>query len=146
MARSDLLGVLEGGANHASAGVVDQNVDMTERLDRRGRQVVGRAGLVQFADEAAGDLRMLIYALQVFLAAGRCENRGAVGDQPHGDSQANTGGGAGHDRRPAAQCADHRMIATSATERRSVISNSARFKATRKPPSPQRSRYRYRPT
>jgi len=30
---------------------------MTERLDRRGRQVVSHAGLVQLTDEAAGDGR-----------------------------------------------------------------------------------------
>src|SRR6202022_3997133 len=63
-----LLGVFEGGANQPAAGVVDQNVDMTESLDRHTYQVVGHARLVEFADEAAGDRRMRVHALQVFLA------------------------------------------------------------------------------
>ena len=113
---------------------------MAELLDRRRHQIVGHSGLVEFADEATGDRRMPVHPFQVFLAAGRRKNRGAIGDQPRRDAQPDTRGGAGHDGSPPAQCASHRMIATSATERRSVMSNSALLNAIRKPPSLRRSR------
>ncbi|GFG82849.1 hypothetical protein MPRG_61250 (plasmid) [Mycobacterium paragordonae] len=72
--------MLERRQDHAAAGVVDQNIDMAERLDSRGHQVVGRTWLVEFSDEAAGDGRVLIHAFQVLLGAGRRENRGAILD------------------------------------------------------------------
>jgi hypothetical protein len=39
--------------DHPAACVVYRDVDMTARLERRRDQVVGHAGLAEFADEAA---------------------------------------------------------------------------------------------
>ena len=130
-----LFGVFEGWPDHPATGVVDQNIDVAERTDRRRDEVVGRAGLVEFADEPAGDRRLLVDVVQVFFAAGRRENRCAIGDEACSDTQADTRCRAGDDRRAAAECVTHRMIATSATSRRSVMSSSARLAAMRKLPS-----------
>ena len=135
-----LFGVFQGWPDHPATGVVDQNIDVAERTDRRGDQVVGHAGLVEFADEPAGYRRLLVDVVQVFFAAGRRENRCAIGDKARSDAQADTRRRASDDRRPAAQCVAHRMIATSATSRRSVMSSSARLAAMRKLPSVRRNR------
>ena len=135
-----LLGVLEGGQDYPAAGVADQNVDIAERLDRCAHQVVCRAGSVEVAGESARDTRMLVYALQIVLAASRSENRCAIGNQTRRDTQADTGSGSGDNCCPASQWAAHRMIATSPTDRRSVMSNSALLEAIRKPPTLRRNR------
>ena len=112
------------------------------RRSRSFDQVVGHAGLLELADEAARDVNLVQDLLQVLLGPRRGENAGAVGGKPPCDTQPDTGRGPGDDGGPARQRGAHRMIATSETARRSVMSSSARLNAIRNPLSDRRSRYR----
>jgi hypothetical protein len=83
--------VLERRPDHATAGVVDQDVDVAQLADRGVHQVVGHARLLQLADEPTRDVNLVQDLVQILLGPRRGEHAGAVGGKPPCDTQPDAG-------------------------------------------------------